>query len=278
MSHGIGRLGRVGIGIAAGIGAVAGIGWLGLQVEPPPFPPPAGQTRFDAHVPVPVNVPAPVARYYRAVFGDSVPVISSAVLTGRARLRLSGPSFPARLRIIHDAGRAYRHDIEATWFGWSILRVDESFVDGHARLVLPFGTIENEPKTDLAANLNLWAESFLLPSVFVTDRRARWEAIDAASARLIVPAGEQEDSLTVRFDDATGLASRIEAQRWQDPTDAQPTGWQVELRDWERFHGLQIATRVAITWENQGYTWFDLRVEDVAYNVDVSQAIRPTGQ
>ena len=45
-----------------------------------------------------------------------------------------------------------RHDIDVTWFGVPILTVTETYLDGHARLALPFGVVENEPfdeSTDL---------------------------------------------------------------------------------------------------------------------------------
>lgn len=76
--------------IAAGLGTAAGLGWLGLQVEPAPFPPYPERTMRLETVAPPAGVPAPVARYFRAAFGERVPIVESAVLTGRARLRFGG--------------------------------------------------------------------------------------------------------------------------------------------------------------------------------------------
>lgn len=83
-----------------------------------------------------------------------------------------GVRFPARFRFTHTAGQGYRHYIEAALFGLPVLRVNETYLDGRARLELPFGVVENEPKIDSAANLGLWAESIWLPSIRVTDPRA----------------------------------------------------------------------------------------------------------
>jgi hypothetical protein len=71
-----------------------------------------------------------------------VPVIESAVISGRARLRIMGITFPARYRFTHVAGQSCRHDIEATFFGLPLMTVKEAYEGGHARLDLPFGVSE----------------------------------------------------------------------------------------------------------------------------------------
>ena len=37
-------------------------------------------------------------------------------------------------------------------FGIPAMKVNEWYLDGHSRLELPFGVVENEPKVDMAAN------------------------------------------------------------------------------------------------------------------------------
>lgn len=129
----------------------------------------------------------PVERYFRTVLGDLVPVVETAVVSGRGRLRFAGLTLPARFRFTHEAGRSYRHDIECTWFGLPILTIVETYLEGHAHLGLPFGVVENDPKTDQAANLNLWGEVVWFPSILATDPRVRWEPVDGTTARLVVP-------------------------------------------------------------------------------------------
>ena len=87
------------------------------------------------------------------------------MITGRAEMRIAGITFPARYRFIHDAGKGYRHYIEATFFGLPLMKVNEHFLDGNARLELPFGVTEGEPKVNQGANLALWAESMWLPRI-----------------------------------------------------------------------------------------------------------------
>ncbi|MFO8061151.1 MAG: DUF6544 family protein [Bacillota bacterium] len=144
--------------------------WVGLRVEPAPLPPPTQLPAAMDVVPLREDLPPPVERFYRRIYGDTVPLIRSAIISGRAKMRLGPVTFPGRFRFIHDAGRGYRHYIELTFFGLLVMRVNEYYLDGKARLEMPFGVVEGEPKVDQAANQGLWAESFWLPGILVTDR------------------------------------------------------------------------------------------------------------
>lgn len=271
------RMTSIGIGTTAGLGALLGAGWLGLKVEPASFAPyPESTVRPDT-VALPADLPAPVDRYFRAALGDRVPIIESAVLTGRGRLRFAGLTFPTRIRFTHEAGRGYRHYIECTWFGMPVLKVNEAYLDDHARMEQPFGVVANEPKVDMAANLSLWGESIWLPSIIATDPRVRWEAIDRTSARLVVPFGEAEDSFTVAFDEQTGLIRSMEALRYRAARDAAKLPWRIEPLGWLTFHGLRVPSPAAVTWLDQARPWLVVSLEHVAYNVDVSQYIHASG-
>ena len=68
------------------LGSLAGLlalGWLGLQVKPAPFPAISGTSAALQTIPLPSGLPAPVERFYRLTYGDHIPVITSAVITGR---------------------------------------------------------------------------------------------------------------------------------------------------------------------------------------------------
>ncbi len=209
--------------------------------------------------------------------GDEVPVIYSAVLSGRGSLRFKGITFPARWRFTHCAGQSYHHYIEATVLGWPVMKVNEYCFDGHSRLELPFGVVEHEPKVDMAANLGLWGESIWLPSIFLTDSRVRWEAIDATTARLIVPSGDVEDGFTVSFDAETGLLSRLEAMRYREASDPQKIGWRNDVLAWSDYNGVLLPSRASVTWLDQGIPWFVMSLEEVVYNADVTDYIHAKG-
>ena len=259
------------------IGAVVAIGWLGLQVKPKPFPAYPEQTPALNTVELPADLPAPVARYYETIVGDQIPVIESTVISGRGTLRVKGITFPARFRFTHVAGQGYRHYIEATIFGYPVMKVNEWYLDGQARMELPVGVIENEPKVDMAANLGLWGEAVWLPSVFITDPRVRWEAMDDTTVRLIVPFGEEEDTFTVTFDPQSGLIRAMEAMRYREATDEAKIPWRNEPLGWQTFYGIEIPSPAATTWMDEGTPWAVWTIEDVVYNVDVSEYIWARG-
>lgn len=242
-----------------------------------PFQPYPDQTPALETVPLPADLPEPVARYYRVTCGERLPVITSAVISGRGPLRFKGITFPARFRFSHQAGQNYRHYLEAAVLGRPVMKVNEHYLDGHSRLELPFGVVENSPEVDQAANLGLWGESIWLPSIFITDPRVRWEAIDATSARLVVPFGAEEDSFTVTFDPQSGRLVSLLARRYQNAGDTEKTPWLNEVRGWQTFHGLQIPSSGAVTWQNEGRPWAIFNVEEVVYNVDLSDYIRARG-
>jgi hypothetical protein len=246
---------------------------VGVRMVPSPLPPFAnGEPELET-VPLPAGLPAPVDRWYRELYGERVPVIPSAVISGRATLRLMGLTFNGRFRFIHDAGAGYRHYLDATLFGLPLMRVNEWFLGGRARLELPFGVTEDEPKVDQAANLGLWAESIWLPALFVTDPRVSWEAVDEETALLIVPADGGEEQFVVRFDPASGRPTLFEAMRYREATDEAKTLWLSRLVTWGEIDGRTVLTEGDLTWFGDDLPWAVFRVEEVLYGVDVSEAI-----
>ena len=250
---------------------------LGLRIQPQPFAAYPEPTRLETAVTIPPSLPAPVTRYYQATMPEEVPLIETAVVTARGHLRFMGITFPQRLRFIHDAGQGYRHYIEATLFGKPLLKVNERYLDGQARMKLPVGVIENEPKVNSAANLGLWGESIWLPTIFITDPRVRWQAINENTALLIVPFETGEDTFTVFFDPETGLLTRMEALRYKDAADTEKTLWLLDVLAWDTYHNLLLPSGSSVTWADEGIPWLVIELDEVVYNVDVRDTIQAEG-
>jgi len=256
--------------------AVITLIWVGLQIKPASLPAFQDEQPDFETIPIPDGLPKPVTRYMQKVYGEQVPIIHSAVISGRATLRVNGVTMPGRFRFTHIAGQGYRHYIESTLFGFPIMKVNEHYLDGKARLNLPFGVFDG-PQIDQAANLGLWAETMWLPSVFMTDPRVRWETVDDESAILIVPYGDEEQRFFVRFDPETGLLLLMETMRYRDAEGGRKILWLSEARAWQTINKTLVPSTGAAIWLDEGTPWAIFNVEEIVYNVDVDDYIRSNG-
>lgn len=229
--------------------------WVGLRIRPAPFPAFAHQQPNVETVPLPSGLPAPVERFYRVTYGEQVPVINTAVVSGRGSMRLFGLSVPIRFRFAHEAGHNYRHDIDLTFYGLRIMQGFETFIDGKGWARTP-GGVDEGAGFDQGSNVSLWAEALnWFPAVLVTDPRVRWQPVDEATALLTVPFGSGQEVLVVRFDPATGTLQHAEAMKYNSASK--------EKKLW-----------INSVWFHEGSPWIRLEVEDLLLNAEVHDYIR----
>ncbi len=252
--------------------------WLGLQIKPKSFPPFPHQADPLSTVPLPGNLPPPVERFYRIVYGDKVPVINTVVIKGQAVIKILGIKLPARFVFVHRAGWDYRHYIEATWFGIPIMKVNERYVDGKSYFELPVGTYDNDPSTNQGAVLGLWAEASWFPAIWLTDTRVHWAPVDENSALLYVPFGEREENFVVRFDPATGLLDTMEAMRYRDPgPQAKKILWITQNIPDKNIPGTLLSATGSATWFDQGQPWAVFTLQEVDFNVNLGNYLSQKG-
>jgi hypothetical protein len=256
--------------------ALTVLAFVGLQVKPTSFPALASSQSKLETIPLPAGLPAPVAKFYQKIYGDQIPVIHSVVISGRATIRPVGPiDIPARFRFTHVAGQDYRHYIEATIFGMPILKINESYIKSSSRQEMPWGTTENDPRANQAANLGLWAETIWYPSVFLTDPRVHWNTVDDVTATLTVPFEASTETFIARFDPVTHLLSYLESMRFK--TTDQKVLWMNEARVWGDVGGNTVLKESAVIWMDDGKPWATFQVEEIEFNSDVSKTISGTG-
>jgi len=253
------------------------LAWIGGKQEPKPFDPIQGESKDLGTFTIPGDLPKPVEKFYKKLYGDEIPVINSFILTGRGHIRFQGITLPARLRFTHDAGKGYRHYIETTLWGYPIMKVNEHFLNQKSRLALPFGVVENEPQVDEAANLGMWSETMMFPGVFLSTEGVRWEPIDETSAKLIVPFDGEQDEFSVFFNPQTSLINKMETLRWKNAGDKEKMPWEAQVKEWGEIKGWKIPVLFAAQWMDETTPWLMARIEDVVWNVDVSEYIQQEG-
>jgi hypothetical protein len=141
------------------------------------------------------------------------------------------------------------------------------------------GKIYDDPSTNQAANLAVWAEAGWFPSIWLTDERVRWEGVDDRTALLFVPFEDKMESFVVRFNPETGMIENMEAMRYRDSGDqAKKILWITTTEAGPNIEGTNISSVGSATWLDQGRPWATFAIEEGHYNADVSQYIHQKGR
>jgi hypothetical protein len=264
------KIEKTGLGILGGILGLATIGWIGLKIHPRKYPHPSTKTREIGDFTLPDDLPAPVARHFLAALGLTPPKMENAVVWGRCFYKIAGFWTPMRFKSYLKDGRYYLREMQITWFGFPFLNRHHSYKNGMATRkgggLLP--SVETGAEIKQSHFLSMWAESMWMPAILVSEQACRWEAIDEATAWLIVSSDNGDEPILVRFNPKCGLIEEIVAWRYRH-SEGQKTTWRVSYSDWKPYHGLLLPGEINFSWEDSG-TYAVFKADRVEFNPDIS--------
>lgn len=269
---------RIPLVVLAVLAVMVLVGWLGFRVKPTAVEAVLPGEAFPA-LPMPTTLSGPIARYARALYGDTLPKVETAIVAGRATMTVNGLTMPSRFFFYYDADPiSHYHDIQVTWFNLLIMRIHERFREGHARLDMAIiGQVENSPKVDHASLQGFYAETLAwLPAIALSDAAIRWETLDDHTARAFLPGADDAEAFTLRFDPVTGLLTEVEALRYREANSAARSRWICRALAWGDLNGTPTMLQSEIQWDEDA-PWVQWELEQVAVNVPVEARLNQFG-
>lgn len=208
-----------------------------------------------------IGLPAPVARYFRAVLKDGQPIIRRAHITWKGEFNMGKPGtdkwapFTAKQDFVPRAP-GFIWDARISMAPGMNTLVRDAFVAGagsiHAK-VTGLVTVANSHDTPAIATGALqrylgeaaWLPTALLPSQGVT-----WEPMDENRARATITAGGVTTSLEFRFGADGQIVSAYAAERVFDDgkSPATPHPWRARNLRYGEFNGMKVPVDSTAEW------------------------------
>lgn len=248
-----------------------GLAAFGFYVFPRPYQPHPVPSRLEERAPLNLDLPEPVYRHFHETLGDSPPLIHTAVIWGRGKIRLKNVWMPFRFKGWYRPGESFIRRMVLTWYRRPLLRGQDSLIGDQGTFALA-GRSDQGEWVDQNERLNMWAQAVCMPAVFVHDPRVHWEPVDEETARLVINFGERTDHLLAHFDGSTGRMTHLSGLRFaEDAPEKEP--WRVDLLAWKDFYGMLIPCQFSVAWGESGSPWSYWNIDGVAYNVNVSDQL-----
>jgi hypothetical protein len=215
------------------------------------------------HAPLPV----PVARFVELAAEAHSGPFKTVALDTTAWMRRPGlPPIPLEIRMLHRLGEGFVHDIRIGRRPLSVRFGLDAFVDRRGAMKVG-RSVKLGPTYDRGALIAMWAEALTFPSAWLDRTDVRWEAIDVASARLVVPFEHGDVPITVGFDAASGLPDLCLADR--NKGDGPLTPWMGVWRDWRIADGVLAPRRLVVRWLDEPDPWLAITVRSIALDAPV---------
>ncbi len=132
--------------------------------------------------------------------------------------------------------------------------------------LLPVVNVADNSKINESTIQRYLGEIIWFPSAALSDY-IKWKPIDNYSARATMSYGGSTGSAVFHFD-STGKLTKFVALRYRDIEDINPTEWVATVKKHENTSGINIPTKLEISWnlEDGTFTWYKFEIYDVLYN------------
>ena len=204
-------------------------------------------------------VPVPVQRYFRAVLKDSQPIITAVTveLAGTFNLSPTGRlwrPFTSRQRVSTRCP-GFLWDARISLGPGVAVRVVDSYIVGrgllHASIQGLFTVARMQGEGDIARGEGLrWlAEMAWYPTALLPSQGARWEAVDARSAKATLVDGPLSLSLVFRFNEVGLIDSfRAEARGCTEGGQTISLPWEGAWSNYQTCDGVLVPLTGEVAW------------------------------
>ena len=214
-------------------------------------------TRYDARELE--GLPAPVQRYFRAVFKDGQPVITAVdiEMAGSFNMSPTGEQwkpFTSRQRVV-TRRPGFLWDASISMLPGVTVRVVDSYIAGkgllHATVQGLFTVARMQGDGEIARGefMRWFAEVAWYPTALLPSQGVRWEAVDDHSANATVVDGPLTLTLLFRFNDAGLIGSfRAEARGGMVGDKMVMAPWEGIWSNYQTLDGVQLPFTGEVAW------------------------------
>jgi hypothetical protein len=223
-----------------------------------------------------VGLPLPVQKWLKACGAVGQPVIQSARVQQKARMKMK----PEQEGWYAAEAEQYT-TTEPPAFIWSVrlrmmpllqVRGRDKYVEGQGEMLIKLNALinivnERGDKLDEGTLQRYLGELVWLPSLALSPHIA-WEAIDDFSAKATMSYRGVSGSGIFYFDGA-GVFTKFVAERYMgNEPDAQRYPWVLTVDDYAAFDGITVPAKMQATWQMKegDWTWLELEIADLKFN------------
>jgi len=206
-------------------------------------------------------LPAPAARYFRAVLSDGQPIITRARIhwVGEFNLGKPGTDKWVPLTAVQEVvprAPGFVWDARMTMVPGMTVRVRDALVDSEGSMraaifgLVPTAEARSSPMSAAAALQRYMAEATWLPTALLPNQGVSWTPIDDTHARATLRGGPVTASVEFGFGSDNLIHTIAVPDRWFDDgkTLPRPRQWQGRNFNFETQHGVKVPSHAVAEW------------------------------